>query len=199
MNDHGDDRSDEELLRIARAAPADGVGRRAASQLLGRYRARVYGWCRRYVRDPERALDTSQEVLLLAYRALEGFEGRAPFSAWLFVITRRHCIRAVRPRRLLRDEGADLECVADPRPGPEELVQESEEHEHLLRLVRERLEPIEQEAVWMRYVEQATVADITRTLGIGSASGARGLLQKARRKLRAAVARAGRAGEGERG
>jgi RNA polymerase sigma-70 factor, ECF subfamily len=180
--------TDEDLLRIARAAPGTERARAAASRLLGRYSGRVYGWCRRYVRDPDRAMDMAQEVLMNAYRALGDFEERAPVSAWLFVIARRQCIRAMRPRLLTRDEGVTLEHLADPAPSPETRVERRDQRDHLLEVMRERLDPHEQEAIWMRYVERAPVDEITRALGLRSASGARGLLQTARRKLRAALA-----------
>ncbi len=185
---------DEQLARRARQDPHGPAGRRAASQLLERYGGRVYGWCRRYVRDHERALDLSQDVLMLAYRGLAGFEGRAPFSAWLFVIARRQCIRALAPRVLMRDEGAVVDRLLDPGAGPDDQLEESQRREGLLRLIHETLTPREQDALWLRYVENASVEDITRTLEVSSVSGARGLLQTARRKLRAAVAARGERG-----
>jgi hypothetical protein len=112
-------------------------------------------------------------VLLNAYRALDGFEERAPFSAWLFAITRRRCIRAMRPRRLMRDEDVIVEHVEDPSPTPERALEYRDEADLLLRVMQDRLQPREQEAIWLRYVERATVDDITRTLGLANVTGAR--------------------------
>jgi RNA polymerase sigma-70 factor (ECF subfamily) len=188
MNRDDPEVSDEELARLARERAGEPEGRQAAASLLARYRGRVYGWCRRYVQDHERALDLSQEVLMIAFRALAGYESRAPFSAWLFVIARRLSIRALRPRRLVRDESAVLEHLADPATGPEEHLERVRSHEELLRLMKKTLTPLEQEALWLRCVEGASVDDITLTLGLATASGARGLLQTARRRMRAALA-----------
>ena len=60
-----------------------------------------------------------------------------------------------------------------------------------MNLMRDVLDRREQDALWLRYVENASVDDITRTLG--DRGPARGLMQTARRRLRAAAARAARA------
>jgi RNA polymerase sigma-70 factor, ECF subfamily len=178
---------EDELVRRARHEPGSGPARAAAAELLGRHRQRVYLWCRRFARDHERALDLSQDVLLAAYRALPGFEGRAPFAAWLYTIARHRCIRAMRPVSLTQDEGADLEALVDPAPGPAEQVEDRDEQARVMTLVRDHLDAREQEALWLRCVERMPVDEITRVLGVTGASGARGLLQTARRKLRAAL------------
>jgi DNA-directed RNA polymerase specialized sigma24 family protein len=51
------------------------------------------------------------------------------------------------------------------------------------------LEPQEQQAIWLRCVERMPVDDVTRILGVDGSSGARAVLQRARRKLRAAIER----------
>jgi RNA polymerase sigma-70 factor (ECF subfamily) len=177
--------SDAELLRLIRlASPCEADG--AAVELFGRYRQRVYAWCRRYVRDHERALDLAQDVLLTAWRSLDTYEGRAPFGGWLFAITHHACLRAVRKRPLARDEEADLELLPDPRPDAETMLEDMQAREELARLLRDHLDADEQRALWLRYGERMPVEEITRVLDVRTASGARGLLQTAKRKLRAA-------------
>jgi RNA polymerase sigma-70 factor (ECF subfamily) len=178
--------TDDELVQLAVRETQAGGGGPAAGELLSRYQLRVYRWCRRYARDHERALDLSQDVLLLAYRALGSFEGRAPFSAWLFTITRRRCIRAMRPVSMLRYDDAELELIPDDRPGADRALEDEDELQRMMELVRSCLDPVEQKALMMRCMERIPVDEITQLLGIAAASGARGVLQQARRKLRAA-------------
>ena len=59
----------------------------------------------------------------------------------------------------------------------------------LLRILTDTLTPQEQEAIWLRWFERMPVDDITCALGLDTASGARGLLQAARRKLRVVLYR----------
>ena len=181
--------TDEELVARARKDPGGAESRRAASELLRRYSARVYGWCRGYVRDPESAMDLAQEVLWNAYRGLPEFGERSRFSSWLFAIARNRCISASRrsaPVLAGEDEAAEL---ADPGPSPETRLLETEDEEQLREFLREHLGPLEQDALWLRYVERVPVEEITAILGIRAATGARGVLQTARRKLRVALSR----------
>ncbi|MBD3236410.1 MAG: sigma-70 family RNA polymerase sigma factor [Candidatus Eisenbacteria bacterium] len=181
------ERTDEQLLAQARSEPGSPAAKQAASELLGRYQQRVYAWCLRHVRDHDQALDLAQEVLISAYRNLGSFQERARFSSWLFAIARNRCVSALRRPRLLYEEERDPDQLHGSGPGPAEALEEKLGEEALLELIRTTLSPREQEVVWLRCFERMPVETITRMLGIRQASGARGVLQSARRKLRAAL------------
>jgi RNA polymerase sigma-70 factor (ECF subfamily) len=176
--------ADADLVTLVRAGGAQAEP--AAAELFGRYHGRVYAWCRRYRRDPDQALDLAQDVLLAAWRSLGTWEGKAPFGGWLFVVTHHACLRAARARPLVQEDGCELENLPDPRPDPESDLEDRQEREALLALVREHLDTLEQRAVSLRCGERMPVDEITRVLGLQTATGARGLLQTARRKLKAA-------------
>lgn len=185
MSPTPDVRSDAELLREARRDPADAASRAAASELFGRYRTKAYLWCHRVVRDHDLALDLAQDALLSAWRGLAGFDERAQFSSWLFAIVRNRCLTAVRPRANVRDESVDPDDLYAGGRDPLDVLAEMQEERQVLDAIREDLEPVEQEALWLRAVERMPVEEITRVLELKSASGARGVLQSARRKLKA--------------
>jgi RNA polymerase sigma factor (sigma-70 family) len=182
-----DGRSDQELLRAA-LEDRDSLGaRKAASDLLARYQQRVYGWCIQHVRDHERALELAQEVLLSAYRNLDSFGGRAQFSSWMFSIVRNRCISEMRRPRLLADEDCDPETLRSNSPSPAEMLVEKLDEEALLNLIKTCLTPQEQEVLWLRCIRRMPLDTINRALDIQQASGARGVLQSARRKLKAVL------------
>lgn len=183
----GPGRSDEALIAEALRDPESTRSRDAASELLGRYQRRVYLWCHRYVRDPDRALDLAQEVLMSAYRALHTFQGRAKFSSWLFVVTRNRCLNAVTAPALLRDDGAEPDQIAGGAPDPAEAYERDLDERALRQLFVDHLAEDEREALWLRCFERMPVEEITRVMGLDSATGARGLLQRARRHLRSAL------------
>ncbi len=179
---------DLELLRQALEYPDSHAGRHAASTLLDRYRDRVYIWCLRYVREHEQALDMAQEVLISAYRNLGSFGGRSQFGSWIFSIARNRCLSELRRPSLLMDEEADPDEQATRQVPPDRDLENRLAEEELLELIRRRLDPVEQQALWLRCFEKIPVEEITKLLAITEASGARGVLQRARRKLRAALA-----------
>lgn len=183
------DADDAGLLAIWRAAPDAPEGRDAVSQLLGRYRRRVLAWCWQVVRDRELALDLAQDVMICAWRGLGSYQEQDRFSAWLFTIARNRCRSELRRRRPPAAGSSIFELLEDPRPGPEERLAQQLDEETLLEMVRHTLTPQEQDALWLRCFEGLSVDAITRRLEIQEASGARAVLQRARRKLRAALAR----------
>ena len=181
------ERSDDELVRLVARDAQSREGQLAASELLGRYQRRVYLWCHRIVRDPERARDLTQDVLVNAWRAMPSFEGRSKFSSWLFVIARNRCFNGLASPSLLRDDETDPDQVATSRPDPARQWEEQVAEDEVLALLNEHLGPDERTALWMRCYERLAVEDITEVLRLEGATGARALLQRARRKLRAAL------------
>ena len=180
--------SDDDLLRVARSDPDEGRRREAAGELLRRYRDAVYWWCLRYTRDPERALDLSQDVLLTVWERIGSFEGRSKFSSWIFTVTRNRCIDAGRRVNILADDEVSEE-IPDAALLADVTVQQEQDEARLLQTIRAALDPVEQDVVWLRCFERMRMEDITAQLGIDGATGARAVLQRARRKLRQAIDR----------
>jgi DNA-directed RNA polymerase specialized sigma24 family protein len=87
--------------------------------------------------------------------------------------------------------GLDLDLIAGEGADPEAALEEKEGRERLMRLMREHLDRVEQEALSLRCFERMPVETITRVMDIREASGARGVLQRARRKLRSALEKNG--------
>jgi len=163
-------------------APAEGSFVGDVERLFAAHQDRVYAICYRFVRDPERANELAQETLLTAWRKLPEFRGDSRFGTWLYGIARGLCFNAVRRKQDLLSSDGVIETES-PEQGALHKLRRREREELLRAAAAAVLDPQEQEAVHLRYVEHLPQARITDLLGLDEASGARGVLQRCRRKL----------------
>lgn len=90
-------KSSDQLL-VERVRQGD---RSAFDVLVGKYQHKIIKLVGRYVRDPDEALDVSQEAFIKAYRALQSFRGESAFYTWLYRIainTAKNHLAAARRR-----------------------------------------------------------------------------------------------------
>jgi len=179
--------SDEQLAQIASRREDDPAARRAATVLFGRYHGRIYRWARRYVDHHEEALDLAQDIMLSAWNHLPSYQSRSRFYAWLFVITRNRCLNALRRPRLLVADEAAVDALPAEHGNPGRQLEEKLGESEVLDLIETHLDPVEQNAIYLRCFERLSVDTITRTLKISGSTGARSVLQRARHKLRRAL------------
>jgi len=97
-------------LLVARAKAGGEVGKAAFSELVRRYRSRIYALTLHLTGSRAEADDITQDVFLRAYRKLGDFAGRSEFFTWLYRIAVN---RALNSRR----DGARRKVVTldDPR------------------------------------------------------------------------------------
>ncbi|NPU93158.1 MAG: RNA polymerase sigma factor RpoE [Gammaproteobacteria bacterium] len=60
--------------------------KRAFDLLVKKYQHRVIAVVSRFVRDPDEAMDVTQDAFLKAYRALANFRGESAFYTWIYRI-----------------------------------------------------------------------------------------------------------------
>ncbi|MBI2844431.1 MAG: RNA polymerase sigma factor [Armatimonadetes bacterium] len=117
-------RTDETLVKAAQ-----GDDRTAFSELVERYKDRIYGFCRASL-SPADAEDACQDSFVLAYSKLHSLADPRKFRPWLFTIARNQ----VRKKVGARLESSELELALDsPGVTPAEQLRVSS----LARLVRE--------------------------------------------------------------
>lgn len=175
---------DDEALVRAHLADPEGP---AAALLIERWQDRAYQWAFRVTRDRESALDIAQDALVRMYQALPNYQPCGKFGAWVFAIVHSRARSALRPRSLVRAAEVDLDALASSQKGPEDRYVTAESEQRVLDAMNEKLDPEERMALWLRAHEGMGIDDLSELLGIRTASGARGLLQTARRKLRRAL------------
>lgn len=184
--DHGQI-SDERLVARYRDGPHSPEGRAALEALAARWRSKVYLWSLRILRERELALDVAHDCFVQMLGALDRYENRGRFGAWLFSIVHNCCLHELRRRRPIATDDATLERLGGSAPGADVEAVDRIELGRVLEVMNHVLGPDERLALWLRAQEETSVEELTRMLGLENASGARALLQTARRKLRAAL------------
>lgn len=178
--------TDEKL--VARALAGD---RNAFRSLVERHYSAVLRLCRSILRHPEDAEDATQEVFVRAFQALEQFQGRGAFGAWLRRLTVNHCLnrtQSVSTRTARQSLSIDLmaETLATGREDdPEECVLRAEEHKRI-RAELQFLPPAQRAALGLRLLEGLSYEEIAELLGV-PVNSVRSWLHRGRARLREAL------------
>lgn len=188
-----DDRPVDAAVLAARLASAGATDLRLelvqqVDRLLADHQDRVYAFCLRFVGNPEQAADIAQETMIRAYQKLPTFRGESRFSTWLVAIARYECLNALRKRGDLLVEDGVLEAT-DPERSALASLRGQERDLLLQEAASTVLDPLEQEAIHLRYTEHLPLEQISAVLGLGTADGSRVVLQRCKRKLRAELRR----------
>ncbi len=164
--------------------------RAAFAELIGRYRAAVWGTVYRILGNSEEGEDAVQEVFLRALASLSKYDRRYPFGPWILRIASNYCIdqlrrRKVRKYRLWSDfseveEGKILRGMA-ARPSPETLSpEEVGRYLEIAQALLNRLNPKRRVAFVLREIEGHSYEQVASILKIPEAT-ARVRVWRARR------------------
>jgi RNA polymerase sigma-70 factor (ECF subfamily) len=148
--------SDEVLARQSQAGSLD-----AFEELVHRYERRIYGFVFQCCHRSADAGDVTQDTFVRAFQAIGQFDTRRAFCPWLFTIARRKCIDHFRATPPPADETPpDVEDHEDPA----ELAARREERENLWQLARRLLPAVQFQALWLRYAEDMSIAEVAQVL-----------------------------------
>ncbi|HUK34611.1 MAG TPA: sigma-70 family RNA polymerase sigma factor [Vicinamibacterales bacterium] len=172
---------------LARARQGDSEAFRT---LVERHGRRAFQLAYRMTGNEQDAEDVVQESFIRAYRQLGRFEARAHFSTWLHRIVANCAVDLIRSRRSRFDHASadTLEAAQQPdsdTPNPERLAA-SAQIQRTVAAAMGDLSPLERAAFTLRHYEGRSIAEIGKTLGLGT-SATKHSVFRAVRKLRAAL------------
>ena len=182
--------TDKQLVHKIRDATRECEFNDLFQELFRRYRLRVMDWCFRIVKDSDRSVDLAQEVFLRAFQRLHTFREEARFSTWLYAITRNHCLNDLKKRRIVQADNGDSDLAELPGSDGSDVhsaLERMESFQHLWRLMRDTLTPLETRVMALHYGHELPLATITRRLALSNPSGAKAYIVNARRKLNATL------------
>ena len=158
-----------------------------------RYRASIYRYILRLVRDPERANDLTQETFLRVHQRLEGLRDPAALEAWLYRIATNICYDRLRQHEHRRPalpllavgEPEEPVVVDDASLRPDQLLEQSDMSDCVLRFLA-RLSHSQREVLLLHDLQGFTGPEIAEQLGI-SLHNVKIRLHRARTRLKAAL------------
>jgi RNA polymerase sigma-70 factor (ECF subfamily) len=160
------------------------------AEIVRRHQSRVFAVLSRYERDAQRLEDLAQETFVKAWRALEQFDGRAPFEHWISRIAVRAALDHLRKRQRVRNEVGFDEIGEDAldwlQSGDDARELESSQAREILDAAMRELSPADQMVITLQEIEGRSVKEIAGLMGIsGVAVRVRAL--RARAKLKTAL------------
>lgn len=168
-------------------------------EVVVRNMPRLSQMARRCLRNREDAEDAVQDAVMLAFRHVHQFEGRAQMSSWLTAILLNSVRTQIRrrPRYILlsldqssdTDDSTYAQLLADPRPTQDQTVEKNELC-HLVRRIVGSLPHAERRALQLLHQDEMSVKDAAGKLGVSEAAmksqisrGRASLTRKLRRTL----------------
>jgi RNA polymerase sigma-70 factor, ECF subfamily len=142
------------------------------SRIVDEYAQGVYTHAHRMLGSREDAEEAAQDVFLRIYRSLDGFQGRAKISTWIWRITTNVCLSRREAQRKSMTTSLDLEETAevpDDSPDPERSFIVREETDRLAHLVSS-LPDREAAAITLYYLEGMDYKEIARVLDMPAGS-----------------------------
>ena len=130
----------------------------ALERLLDAYEVKVFRMAFMFVKDATRAEDVTQDVFLKLWRALPAYDGRAAPGTWLYTIARNTCLSASRSDAYR----TTLPLDASNEPSAEA----GGSHDLEIRQCVDRLPEIQKEIITLFYLQERSVADVGRMLGL---------------------------------
>lgn len=154
--------SDHELIQKVLQGEVD-----LYSQIISRYKNRIYFMLYRMIGHAQDAQDLTQEVFIKAYYHLEDYQPTNTFTSWLIRIAANHCLDELRKRKKspnkLSVEEMNVEVATHSTP--ERILMEKEN----LDEVSEQIMKLPQEfrvVFLLRHQEQLSYKEISDVLSI---------------------------------
>lgn len=145
--------SEREILLLVKR------GKKEAYQaIVERYMKRAYYIALGFVRNPQDALDISQEAFIKAFRRIKSFDIERPFFPWFYKLIKNFCLDHLKRRSRIQEVPLEEDRV---------LKEEHEDREmkEVLWMGIESL-PVEQrEAIILRYFQQLSYQEISEVMG----------------------------------
>ena len=188
-------KTDQPTTEMEWLQAAAGGDWQAFAELIRMYEQPVFRLVYQLTRSHEDTEDIAQDAFIKAFEAIEQYDRRWPFRAWLFAIARNTAINWLKKRNRTvslqqsasdEDDAVDrTDRVMDNQPGADRL-EDSRRFQQALRAALDELPQQQAAAFQLRHMEDMSMKEIALALNI-SESNAKVSLHRARNALRVAL------------
>ncbi len=151
--------SDERLVRATLGGDDE-----AFTELVRRYKKRVFNIVAKFVRNNHELDDVCQETFIKVYQNLKAYRADAPFEHWISKIAVNACYDALRRQRRRKDE-VPLDDVAFSLSDPSPEVQPGNEAWDILRKAMAGLGPEDRLVITLLNLEERSVREVSGLTG----------------------------------
>jgi len=145
--------SEREILLLVKK------GKKEAYQaIVERYMKKAYYIALGFVRNPQDALDISQEAFIKAFRRIKSFDIERPFFPWFYKLMKNFCLDHLKRRSRIQEVPLDEGRV----------LKEEHEDREMKEVLWRGIEslPVEQrEVIILRYFQQLSYQEISEVMG----------------------------------
>ncbi len=156
----------------------------AFAELVTRYQSLVYTVAYRMIKNKEQAEEVAQDSFIKAYKSLNAYRGDAKFSTWLYTITYRKSLDAIKSQKR-RVTSEFVEDISEGEIGVVgdalSYIQDKERKEIIANSIL-KLPEDEAAIVTLYYFEEKSVKEIVEIIGL-TADNVKIKLYRSRKKL----------------
>lgn len=167
--------------------------RTAFGELYSRYYKKAYHKCLSLTKNQDEAFDLAQESLIKAFDNIHSFKGESSFSTWLYTITHRHCLAALKKNGRFQFSSIedsfhsqDPDRDSDDSPASEDTNERAEQELIMYSLIN-ALPEKEKNLLNMKYLQGESIERLQVQLNL-SGSAVKMRLKRTREKLNALYA-----------
>jgi len=144
----------------------------AFEELIGKYEKPAYNIALKVLKNPEDAMDISQEAFIKVFKSIKNFNFESAFSTWLYRIVTNSCLDYLRKNKrktysidnpIQTDDGEIARDIMDNSNTPEE-VMEREMTRELVHRAIDKLDDIHRTVIVLRDIEEFTYEEIAQIL-----------------------------------
>ncbi len=136
----------------------------AFTELVRRYKRRVFNIVAKFVRNNHELEDICQEIFIKVYQNLKKYRADAPFEHWVSKIAVNACYDALRRQRRRKDE-VPLEDIAYSLSGPASEGRPGNEAWDILRKAMAGLNPEDRLVITLLNLEERSIREISALTG----------------------------------